>query len=120
MRSNAVVIGAVLAVTVTTLSATQNPMRPGRWEVTATMEMPGMPKMPPMTTSSCITAEALKKDPAAALAEAPGTRESGCTMADYKITSTSITWKVSCSKGYAMTGEGTMTFKGIPTSVRSR
>jgi hypothetical protein len=48
----------VLAVTITASSAIAqtNPMRPGRWEVTMQMEMPGMPMaMPAMKNTRCVT-----------------------------------------------------------------
>lgn len=98
-------------VMVSPVTAQENPMRPGLWEATAQMQMPGMPQMPPMTNTRCMTAEELK-DPSAALSKTPGGAENNCKVSDQKITRDTIAWKMACTGAMAMTGEGTMTFKG--------
>ena len=59
-------------------------IRPGLWEITTEMDMPGMPvQMPPQTTRHCYTA--------AELAEAenaiPQAAEGHCTVTDYRVRS---------------------------------
>jgi len=87
----------------------QNPMRPGRWEVTMQMSMANMPmKMPPTKTSSCITAEQLAKDPTSGLNTGVGSNQ--CKVTDQKFSGSKVAWKMACTGQAAMTGEGEMTF----------
>ena len=90
----------------------QGPMRPGRWERTSQMQMPGM-QMPEMKTTQCVTPEQLK-DPSSALPDpssAPGDKQA-CKLSDYKASGNTVTWKMACSGAQAMTGNGEMTFAG--------
>lgn len=88
----------------------QTPMRPGRWEINAQMEIPGSPmKMPPSVTTQCITAEQLK-DPAGSLASGPPGQ--ACKATDYKVDGNKVTWKMTCSGQMTMTGDGTLEFSG--------
>ena len=92
----------VSGLAVSVVSA-QNPMRPGNWESSVQMEMPGM-SMPAMKNTKCVTAEQLK-DPVKALPSAAP----GCTMSDYKTAGGKVTWKMACSE---MSGTGEISFKG--------
>ena len=67
VRSSSIAL-LTLALSWTVLAQTQSPMRPGNWEVTMKMSMPGMGEMPPMTQTQCITA-AMLKDPQGAVPE---------------------------------------------------
>ena len=70
MSRPALVIALVVLATAVTALA-QSPMRPGRWEVSMEMEMPGMPmKMPAMKTTQCVTPEQVK-DPGQGHADRP-------------------------------------------------
>ena len=89
-----------LAVSVVTA---QSPMRPGNWESTMQMQMPGM-AMPAMKNTKCVTAEQLK-DPVQALPSAAP----GCTMSNYKNEGSKVTWAMACKD---MSGTGEITFKG--------
>ena len=106
MKAMRIVMLALSGLAVAPLLA-QGPMREGRWEVTAQMEMPGM-KMPASVTSQCITPEQLK-DPANGLPSAPG---GSCTATDYKRDGNKVTWKMACTGQMAMTGDGELTFAG--------
>ena len=92
----------VSALAVSAVSA-QNPMRPGNWESTMQMQMPGM-SMPAMKNTKCVTTEQLK-DPVKALPSAAP----GCSMSDYKANGSKVTWKMACTE---MAGTGELTFKG--------
>ncbi len=108
--SSLLVLGAAATVAI----AAQNPMRPGNWETTMKMEMPGMPAgagMPEMKSSRCVTAAQLAKDPATGLPSgAAGQKD--CTHSDYKATGNVVSWKMACTGQMAMTGSGELTFKG--------
>ena len=81
----------------------QSPMRPGNWEATMQMEMPGM-SMPAMKSTKCVTAAQLK-DPVQALPSAAP----GCTMSNYKAEAGKVTWAMACKD---MAGTGEIAFKG--------
>jgi len=103
------VLCALAAVTL----VAQSPMRPGRWETTMQMQMPNLPvQMPATKTSSCVTAEQLKKDPAAGLPSGPNANSNQCKASDYKYSDNTVTWKMVCSGQQAMTANGEMTFMG--------
>ena len=88
-------------------AAQQNPMRPGRWEVTAQMEMPGM-QMPAMKNSQCITQQQIDS-PTHAVPTGPDSKD--CKVSDYKVSGNTITWNMACpSQG--MTGSGELKFDG--------
>jgi len=113
MRSRRTMTVAFCALVVTPLLS-QGQMRPGRWEVTTQMDMPGMPmKMPATTTTSCVTPEQAKTpgntvgNPAGR-----GRGNSNCKTSDYKIDGNKVTWKMACTGADAMTGEGEMVFNG--------
>jgi Protein of unknown function (DUF3617) len=98
-----------LALTWTVLAQTQSPMRPGNWQVTIKMNMPGMGDMPPMTQTQCVTA-AMLKDPQGAIPKGP---EGGdCKISDYKFTDNTATYKLSCTQPMAMTMLGEMKYSG--------
>lgn len=92
-------------------AAAQNPMRPGQWEITMQMEMPGMPmQMPPQKTTQCVTAAQLK-EPNSGVPAGPANPNS-CKVSDYKTTSNSVSWKMACTGPQAMTGSGEIKFDG--------
>jgi len=80
-------------------------MQEGLWEITSSMEMPGMPAMPPMKHTQCLT----RKD------MVPQSQEKN---QDCKITQTgqsgnTVTWSMKCSGEVgAMEGTGKVTYSG--------
>ena len=102
---------ALLCLSFASAAAAQNPMRPGRWEVTVQMEMPNMPmKMPPTKTTQCITAAQLK-DPNTAVPTGAA-NPNACKVSDYKTVGNTVSWKMACSGAEPLTGSGEMTFDG--------
>ena len=94
-----------LALAVSALAA-EHPQKPGQWEMTMQMDMPGMPvKLPPFKHTMCITAEDLK-DPQKSV---PSDPKSKCTISDYKIDGNKVTWTMECPK-QKMKGEGEATY----------
>jgi hypothetical protein len=104
----------LLCITAGYALAQQNPMRPGRWEVTMQMQIPNAPvQIPPTTMTQCITEEQLKKDPGSGLpngSQSPG--GNACKVSDYKTSGNTVTWKMACTGQQAVTGDGEMTFTG--------
>ena len=85
-------VTVAMALSVSALA--QSARRDGRWEVKTEMEMPGMPmKMPPMTTTQCVTKEQAD-DPSGAC---PGRgAPNNCKVFDYKVTGNTVTWSMKC------------------------
>ena len=98
---------AILAMAVMfPATAAENPQKPGNWQIKMEMEMPGMPiKLPPVTTTICLTEEDLK-DPQRAV---PNDPKSKCTVGDYKIDGNTVTWTVDCPKQQTK-GNGQITY----------
>jgi hypothetical protein len=103
------VVLLALALSWTVLAQTQSPMRPGSWQVTMKMNMPGMGEMPPMTQTQCVTA-AMLKDPQTAIPKGPDGGD--CKVSDYKFTDSTATYKVTCTQPMAMTLLGEMKYSG--------
>lgn len=81
-------------------------MEEGNWEITAKMEMPGMPfAMPPTKHNQCMT----KKD------LVPDSSQKGqeCSTLEHKVTGNTVTWRMRCKdKEGTMEGEGRITYAG--------
>jgi hypothetical protein len=76
-------------------------IRPGMWEITTTMEMPGMPmKMPPTTVKHCYTAYEVKYQKKVI------SSDKDCTVTDVKSSGNKVAWKMKC------TGQNPGTFSG--------
>ncbi len=85
------------------------PAKAGKWQTTMEMEMEGMPmKMPPVTTTHCITKEQADN---AENAIPKSEKQTGCTFSDVKVDGNTISWKMTCEK-QGMTGTGTVTYSG--------
>jgi hypothetical protein len=89
----------------------QTSMKPGLWEITMTMEMPGMPMQPkPTTVRQCYRPEDVK-DPKNMI---PKQQDGGvkCETLDYKQSGDTASWRLACKgQGMNMTGSGNMTMK---------
>lgn len=102
-RQAAIVAGVVLGLAVAAFA--QGPRRDGRWEVKMEMNMPGMPGMPPMTTTQCITPEDAA-DPQKSMPSRGRGDNGNCKVSDYKIDGNKVTWSMECTGAQAMTGKG--------------
>lgn len=77
-------------------------MKEGLWEITTTVDMPGMPAgmMKPHTTTACLNQkESVPK----------GKNETDCTMKDLKAEGNTVTWTVVCKDS---TSKGRITYAG--------
>lgn len=118
---NAVLLAAVCALALPTFAA--HPQKPGKWEMTTEIDMPGMPmKMQPMTHTMCVTKEDLEKNPEGTVPR-PRSRngsDSSCKVSDYKTDANTVSWKITCEGQNPVNGEGKITytadsFKGAMT-----
>lgn len=100
------VLTAVLVLPPSARAAAPSQMRAGLWEITVTMEMPGMPfKMPPTVTQQCVT-------PQEAQEQGVPPQAKDCTVTDVKRSGNKVTWKVLCTGQTPGKGEGEVVFSG--------
>jgi len=82
-------------------------IRPGMWEITSAMEVPGMPmSMPPTTVKQCYTKEDVKDE------KKMISRDKNCTMTDFKHAGNKVVWKMKCTGKNAGTFSGETVFSG--------
>jgi hypothetical protein len=93
-------IAAVLFLLSGRLSFAAPNMDDGLWEITSTVNMPGMPAKS-FTHTTCLTKEKA----------VPQTTESGCTIKDVKTQGNTISWTVVCKEGMS-TSTGKVTYAG--------
>jgi hypothetical protein len=80
-------------------------MKPGLWEITVDLEIPGMPFQPPaQTIRQCYTAEDVKGEPVPA--------DENCQITNYKSSGNKVTWQLECTGAMAGKGEGEIVFQG--------
>jgi hypothetical protein len=105
VRSFAVCL-LVVALAVPAAFAEENPIKPGKWQLTVQMEVPGMPfKMPPVKMNHCITQDDAKT------AIPQDQKNKDCKMGEYDIDGNTISWTVECPK-QKLTGKGRITYSG--------
>jgi len=111
MKRGICIIAAVLFLFSARLSFAAPNMEDGLWEITTTVDMPGMPSRS-FTHTTCLTKEKA----------VPQTAESGCTIKDVKTQGNNVTWTVVCREG---TSTGKVTYAGttmdgvIETTVKT-
>jgi hypothetical protein len=108
-------VQTLLVITVVSVAgfAQSSIRRDGRWEVRIEMNMPGMPmKMPPVTTTQCITAADAKDPQKAAPPRDPKGGASDCVVSDYREDGNKVTWSMKCEKPQPMTGKGEFVYSG--------
>ena len=107
MTRKLLVASVVLLATVSfSLAGSKPNVKPGKWEVTTRMEMPGMQmNMPPMTHTQCITENDY----------VPQTGQPGeeCKITKTMVSGDTVTWTMHCrGEGGEMNGTGTVTYRG--------
>jgi hypothetical protein len=93
---------AVLMFLFVPLTAVAVEMRDGLWEITTTMDMPGM-KMPPQTLKHCYTKEDVKDQ------KKMVNSNKDCTITELNTIGNKVSWKMKC------TGENPGSFSGETT-----
>lgn len=82
-------------------------IRPGMWEITSTMDMPGMPmKMPPTSVKHCYTKDEVKDQ------KKMINRDKDCTVTDLKSSGNKVAWKMKCTGKNPGTFSGETVFSG--------
>lgn len=95
----------LLALTSISFAGSVVNFKPGKWEITSKMEMPGGMNMPPNTITQCMT-----KDDIVPQNTQPGQE---CVVTETKTFGNTVTWTMEC-KGQQgdMKGTGKMTYNG--------
>ena len=97
-------IGAVLTLTPFFSYAAEG-VRDGLWEITTSMEMPGMPvKMAPTKVKQCYSKDDVKDQK-----KMVAGKNKDCTVSDYVVSGNKVTWKMKC------TGKSAGTYSGETT-----
>jgi len=96
------IVAMLFALVLPVSSFATETMRAGYWEMTTTMEMPGMPmQMPPTKTKQCYSKEDVKDQKKVI------TTDENCTVTELKQSGNKVTWKMKC------TGENAGIFSGV-------
>ena len=102
-----VIMAAVLSAVSISFAGSVPNMQEGLWEITAKMEMPGMPmSMPPITHTQCITNENMVPH---------STPQQGeeCKIAETKVEGDTVTWTMECDSPEGKTrATGKITYSG--------
>jgi len=101
------VVSVILLATVSfSLAGSKPNVKPGKWQVTTRMEMPGMQmNMPPMTHIQCIT-----EDDYVPQTSQPGEE---CKITQTRVSGDTVTWTMHCrGEGGEMKGNGKVTYRG--------
>ena len=92
-----------------------HPQKPGRWEITTEVDMPGMPMKPqPMTRTVCVTKEDLEKNPEGSIPKPQrrgGEERQDCKISDYKVDANTVSWSIKCEGEHPVTGSGKITYE---------
>ena len=109
-RMSVLVVALAATAAASSVTAQGGPMRPGRWEVTMQMQMPGVPVgMPPMKNTRCVTQQDVDS-PSKGLPTGPGANPNECKISDYKAVGNTVTWTMNCTGKQPTTGTGEMRF----------
>ncbi|MDA8162231.1 MAG: DUF3617 family protein [Desulfobacteraceae bacterium] len=104
MKKTLLVIAAVLSMPAVAMAGSL--MRPGLWEITMKMEMPGMPMaMRPVKMTHCYTPQ----DVSDTSKTIP--KDNGCKLQNHNVSGNKVTWTVVCDEKHGnMKGDGEITY----------
>lgn len=97
-------IACTFTITAGAHAAGPGGMRPGLWETTIQSNMGGAK---PFATRACVTAKQLE-DPKGAVPKMDDANMK-CEQLDYKVSGSTVSWKLRCSGEMTMEGNGQMT-----------
>ena len=103
---NKVFLFSIVCLLLTTMPSWGLDLKPGKYEITAKVEMRGMPGgMPPQTTIQCIT----EQDPV----PVGSANAQGCQLTDMKIKGNTVVYTMECEQqGMKAKTSGEITYKG--------
>ncbi len=102
---NLALFAVVCALALPTFAA--SPAKPGKWQVTMEMDIPGMPmKMPPISFTHCLTKEQAE-NPENAVPKSQ--KDKDCKVSDLKVDGNTVSYKMECPKSQ-VSGTGTVTY----------
>ena len=106
MMLKKICILSVLCMLLAALPAWGLDLKPGKYEITAKVEMPGMPGgMPPQKTTQCLN----EQEPV----PISSAGAQGCKITDMKTQGNTVTYTMACSQqGMKTTSTGEITYKG--------
>lgn len=107
MRLKWFAIIASLSLGTPTLVRGAERMQPGLWEVTVTVELPGMASPPPTTQTECLSQKDVDADPV------PEIDKGACRVKDARRSGDRVTWKLDC--GQVGKGEGELVYRSPTT-----
>lgn len=107
MMKKMAVLAVVVVVLLPAAILAADGIRPGMWEITSAMEVPGMPMgMPPTTVKQCYTKEDVKDE------KKMISKDKNCTVTDFKHSGNKVVWKMKCTGKNAGTFSGESVFSG--------
>lgn len=108
------IAGAVLAGGRAARAADHPNIQPGNWEITTSMEMPGMPMPPARPITRCIKPDEIKDNQS--FADSMQARNKGkCKISDVKFESDKLSYSFTCDSGASGNSEilfGGTTYEG--------
>lgn len=105
-KKNVFCLGACVLFLFSTSAFALN-LNPGKYAITSTVQMPGMPAgaIPPQTVTQCIT----EQDPI----PQNDASSQDCEIKNMRQTDNTVTWEMECvQQGTKMTSQGKMTYAG--------
>lgn len=95
-------VATALALVATAAISAPPTLKPGEWEITMTMDMPGMPmKMPPRTMRQCIKQEDVSRP------EKMIPDDKTCKVDEVRQSASGVSWKSTCkTESGVMVGKG--------------
>ena len=85
---------AAIALASAAIAWSQTSMRPGEYEITVEMQLPGIPGAQKITQMDCLTDEEARDFQSLIMGEMGGVE--GCTFSNVETTGNKITWDTAC------------------------
>ena len=84
--------------------ADETAVKPGKWQLTMQVEIPGIPvKLPPTNFAQCVT----ESDAKSLIPQDNNSKQ--CKFSDYKVTGSTVSWSMDCPKDN-MKGTGQLSY----------
>ena len=101
-------VSIIVVALIAGLFAAQTQMKPGKWEISMSMDLKNVPfAIPPFKYTQCVTKEDIEKNKNTV--PVSGDKKKKCEVTDYKVIGNTVTWKTKCDDGTE--GSGEITYK---------